>query len=166
MYWVKTEITNTDGTKASDGMYCIRFNKGCLPLEAVVEAGTSKIVLRHTGDQSYSLQPNMKPGVGGATLVKRDLSTAKILPTVSNTTIAVEAAASSIEKPCEPPQEILARLDTDQRAAFVRLWQRVPPHLHTFNFDFEKERWTAADIDALGDLLCKFGHRFSQHSTD
>lgn len=34
------------------------------------------------------------------------------------------------------------------------------------NIDFEKERWTAADIDALGDLLCRFEHRFPQHSTD
>ena len=26
--------------------------------------------------------------------------------------------------------------------------------------------WTAGDINALGDLLCKYEHRFSHHSTD
>ena len=31
---------------------------------------------------------------------------------------------------------------------------------------FEKNLWTAADIDALGDLLCKYAHRFSKHRTD
>ena len=40
--WVKIGITSTDGTKAVDGMYCTRFNKGWLPREAVVEAGTSE----------------------------------------------------------------------------------------------------------------------------
>ena len=166
MSWVKIDIANVDGTKASDGVYYLRFNKGWLPREAVVEAGTSGIPLRHTGDQSYLLQPNMKLGVGGAPLVKGDLSTAKILPTASKTVNAVEATAPSIAKPCDPPQEISASLDTDQRAAFVRLWQRVPPHLHAIYFEFEKEPWTAADIDALGDLLCKFEHRFCQHITD
>ena len=93
MSWVKIEITNTDGTQASDGMYYIRFHKGWLPWKAVVEAGASEIPLRHTGDQSYLLQPNMKLGVGGAPLVKIDLTKAKFLPTVSNTINAVEAAA-------------------------------------------------------------------------
>lgn len=46
MSWVKIEITNTDGTKASDGVYYIRFNKGWLPRVAVVEASTSKLPSR------------------------------------------------------------------------------------------------------------------------
>ena len=54
----------------------------------------------------------------------------------------------------------------DQQAAFKRLWQRAPRHLNEINFDFEKALWTAGDIDALGELLCKYEHRFSHHSTD
>ena len=57
-------------------------------------------------------------------------------------------------------------LDADQQAVSIRLWQRVPPHLHEMNFDFEKSLWTAGDIDSLGDSLCKYEHRFSHHSTD
>ena len=34
------------------------------------------------------------------------------------------------------------------------------------NFDFEKKLWTAADINAHGDLLCKYEHHFWHHSTD
>lgn len=48
----------------------------------------------------------------------------------------------------------------------MRLWRKVPPHLYEINFDFENELWTAADIDALGELLCTYEHRFSHHSTD
>ena len=60
----------------------------------------------------------------------------------------------------------MASLDDDQQVAFKRLWQRVPPHLHEINFDLEKALWTVGDVDALGDLLCKYEHRFSRHSTD
>ena len=66
MSWVKIDITNTDGTKAADGMYYIRFNKGWLPREAIVEAGTSEIPFSHTGDQPCLMQPGMKLGTGGA----------------------------------------------------------------------------------------------------
>ena len=44
--------------------------------------------------------------------------------------------------------------------SFVRLWRRVPPYLHEIKFDFEKELWTAADIDELGELLCQYELRF------
>ena len=33
-------------------------------------------------------------------------------------------------------------------------------------FDLDKAAWQPQDIDALGDTLCKFEHRFSKHSTD
>ena len=54
----------------------------------------------------------------------------------------------------------------DQSAAFLRLWQRLSPHLYDIKFDFGKERWAAADIDALGELVCCYEHRFSHQSTD
>ena len=85
-------------------------------------------------------------------MVKSDVIKAKLTPTVSDTINGVEAAAPSMAKPCEPPQQVLKNSDTDERADFVRLWQRVPPHLHAINFDFEKERWTAADTD--GEIYC------------
>ena len=164
MAWVKIDITNTDGTAASEGTYYTRFNKGWLPREAIVEAGTSEIPLRHTGNQLCSMTPNMKLGVGGAPLVKSDLTKAQILPTQSGEINTVEEAEA--EKPRKILQEVLDSLDEDQRAAFVKLWQRVPPHLHEINFDFEKELWKVADIDALAELLCSYQHRFSHHSTD
>ena len=49
--------------------------------------------------------------------------------------------------------KVLDSLDKDQRAAFVKLWQRVPPHLHERNFCFEKELWKVTDNDALADCF-------------
>ena len=33
-------------------------------------------------------------------------------------------------------------------------------------FGLDKAAWQPQDIDALGDTLCEFEHRFSKHSTD
>ena len=53
----------------------------------------------------------------------------------------------------------------NNKKTFLRLWKKIPAYLRAIHFDFEETRWTAADIDAL-DLLCKYAHRFSKHSTD
>ena len=135
-----------------------------VPREAVVEAGTSEIPFRHEGDKPYLMQPGMKLGIGGAPLIKSDLAKAQFTPTPSDTVHVVDTATP--QQPCEPPVAVLENLDETQHAAFVRLWRRVPPHLHEIKFDYEKTLWTAADIDALGDLLCRYEHRFSHHSTD
>ena len=61
---------------------------------------------------------------------------------------------------------MLFTLNALQHKTFLRLWQKIPAYLHAIHFDFEKNLWTAADIDTLGDLLCKYAHRFSKHRTD
>ncbi|CAM9304430.1 unnamed protein product [Laminaria digitata] len=164
MSWVAVSITNTDGTAAAEGSYYRRYNKEWSPQEAVVEAGTSEIQLKRVNGQAFLMQPNMKLGAGGAPLIRSDLTRAQITPSPSDIVHAVETV--DVTPPRAPPEDVLATLDGSQREAFARLWQRVPLHLHEIHFDFEKPLWTAADIGALGDLLCKYEHRFSHHSTD
>ena len=60
---------------------------------------------------------------------------------------------------------MLSTLNALQQKAFLRLWKKISAYLRAIHFDFEKNLRTAADIDALGDLLCKCAHRFSKHST-
>lgn len=79
--WVKIDVTNTDGTAAANGTSYIRFKEGWLPREAVVEAGTSDIPFRHEGDKPFLMQPGMKRGIGGAPLIKSDLTEAQFTPT-------------------------------------------------------------------------------------
>ena len=87
--WVKIDITNTYCTKAADGMYYIRFNKGWLPRQAVVEAGTSEIPSRRTGDQLCLMQPGMELGTGVAPQIGSDLSKAHFTSTPLETVNAV-----------------------------------------------------------------------------
>ena len=107
----------------------------------------------------------MKLGTGGAPLMKSDLAKEQFITTPLESVNAVDAANKAPEAPREPLEAVLEALDEKQRAAFIRLWKRVPPRLHDIQFDFDKALWTEADIDTLGDLLCKYEHRFSRHST-
>ncbi len=76
---------------------------------------------------------------------------------------AVEESEAPVGRIEDPPEQVLGPLD--QRQAFTRLREKIPPHLQEINFDFEAELWTPADIDALCDLLCATEDRFSKHAT-
>ena len=43
---------------------------------------------------------------------------------------------------------------------------RTPEHLQMIRLGLDKAAWQPQNIDALGDTLCEFEHRFSKHSTD
>ena len=68
--------------------------------------------------------------------------------------------------PPQPPQNVMSQLDAQQQKSFNRLWSQTPEHLLMIRFGLDKAAWQPQDIDALGDNLCKFEHRFSKHSTD
>jgi len=84
------------------------------------------------------------------------------MPSIS----AIEGTGSADVINDEPLPAVLSNLEPLKRKAFIRLWNRVPAHLREIHFDFEESLWKADDIDSLGNLLCKYAHRFSQHSTD
>ena len=111
----------------------------------------------------------MKVGVGGSKLVQCPLANAEILPTkVEQVSAAIVGGGdnSSVLRNDEPLQTILTALNPSQRAAFTRLWNKVPAYLREIHFDFEESLWTEKDIDDLGNLLCKYTHRFSKQRTD
>ena len=60
----------------------------------------------------------------------------------------------------DPPAVVLSNLNAVQQEQFLRLWNKIPAYLRAIHFDFEESLWTADDIEALGDLLCKYAHRF------
>ena len=93
---------------------------------------------------------------------------AEILPTKVEQVSAVAGGSdpSSVVPDDEPPQTILTSLNPSQKATFIWSWNEVPAYLREIHFDFEESLWTEKDIDDLGNLLCKYAHRFSKHSTD
>ena len=82
----------------------------------------------------------MKVGVGGSKLVQCQLGNTEILPTKVERVSAVVGGGdnSSVVPKNEPPQTILISLNPSQRAAFIRLWNKVPAYLREIHFDFEE----------------------------
>ena len=93
---------------------------------------------------------------------------AEIVPTKVEQVSAVVGRSDtfSVVPDDEPLQTILTSLNPSQRAAFIRLWNKVPAYLREIHFDFEEGLRTEKNIDDLENLLCKYAHRFSKHSTD
>lgn len=163
--WVTVDLTNEDGTDADEGSYYVRFADGWSPREAIVDAGRTEIPLQRVGVENFRLHKGMRLGTGGSKLVPGTMERVPEeeagIPSVS----AVDASVP-VERIKDPPETVMRGLDPSQREAFARLWDKIPQHLQAISFDFEKELWTPADIDELGDLLCKVEHRFSKHATD
>ena len=68
--------------------------------------------------------------------------------------------------PSSPPADLLKRLTAEQRASFIKLWDKLPPHLRDIKFDLHGEGWTPAVIDQLGTVLFDYQDVFSTSPTD
>ena len=55
-----------------------------------------------------------------------------------------------------PLPTLLERLTPEQRASFLRAWERLPSHLPAVAFDLHGPDWTPLAIEQLGDVLCVF----------
>ena len=82
---------------------------------------------------------------------------------VSAVTASPLAAAAAM---ASPSPALLERLIPEQRASFLRVWERLPSYLRAVTFDLHGPRWTALAIEQLGDVLCDFAHVFSKSKTD
>ena len=114
------------------------------------------------------VQRGMRPGVGGDGLEPCKLDNAEIIQNEIPSVNAVVGDGSPEKSDDEPPTTVLSSLNALQQKAFLRFSQKNPPYLRAIHFYFEENLWTAAEIDALlvGDLLCKYAHRFCKHCTD
>lgn len=165
MSWVKVKLTNPDGSDAAPGTYRVQFEKHWYPREALVENGTSEIPMRRIGDSSRLLKPNEIVGRGGEPLKQVSLDEFSLEENEEFKVHMVQEGEAEMPND-EPPADVMSSLNPAQQVAFRRLWQRVPPHIRDVHFDFNAELWEPADIDKLGDLLCKFEDRFSKHGAD
>eukprot|EP00752_Nemacystus_decipiens_P002032 g1947.t1 len=68
--------------------------------------------------------------------------------------------------PTTPPAALLTRLTDQQRDSFVKLWDKIPPHLRAITFDLHGEGWTPDVIDNLATVLCDYQDVFSKSPTD
>ena len=178
--WVRVELRNCDGSAADPGSYYVRFQDGWTPSEAIVDAGLSEIPLQWAEGSAHHLRSQATLGYANTRLKQVNLVNAEVIPQdstppqqvtltegkrTSNTTPVVTKTERDKDTP-QPPQIVMSQLDPQQQKYFSRLWSRIPEHLRMIRFGLDKAAWQPQDIDALGDTLCEFEHRFSKHSTD
>ena len=177
---VKVELRNCDGSAANPGLYYVRFQAGWTPKEAIVDAGLSEIPLQWAEGSEH--HPHSQTTLGYASTILRqvNLVNAEVIPQYSTSpqhatltkdkktsdTTSMAKKSEQDKGPPQPSQNLMTQLDPEQRKSFSRLWSRIPEHLRVIRFGLDKVAWQFQDIDALGDTLCEFEHRFSKHSTD
>jgi len=95
------------------------------------------------------------------------LPVALSLFTTNDIPVAREFPPSADPPPPKTPcSQLLARLDTDQRTSFLRLWDRLPLHLRDITFNLHGAGWSPSVIDDLADVLCEFPDVFATSKTD
>ncbi|CAB1111268.1 unnamed protein product [Ectocarpus sp. CCAP 1310/34] len=131
------------------------------------------------------LEPGDVIGVSAAPLLRVPVETLKAAPssiptgpTTSTSPPRVNAVgpksgthrspdpASAPPLPKPPPQELLDRFSEAQRSSFMRLWARLPAHMHDIAFDLHNPGWTPEAIDRLADALVEYSDVFSTSKTD
>ncbi|CAB1099916.1 unnamed protein product [Ectocarpus sp. CCAP 1310/34] len=131
------------------------------------------------------LEPGDVIGVSAAPLLRVPVETLKAAPssiptgpTTSTSPPRVNAVgpksgthrspdpASAPPPPKPLPQELLDRFSEAQRSSFMRLWARLPAHMHDIAFDLHNPGWTPEAIDRLADALVEYSDVFSTSKTD
>ena len=93
-------------------------------------------------------------------------------PALSPSTNAPEVASISgppltaAAATASPSPALLERLTPEQRVSLLRVWDRLPTHLHDITFDLRCTEWPPAAIGKLGDAICKFPDVFFSSKTD
>ncbi|CAB1111208.1 unnamed protein product [Ectocarpus sp. CCAP 1310/34] len=149
--------------------------------DAFVSNGLQRIPLAGCAE----LEPGDVIGVSAAPLLRVPVETLKAAPssiptgpTTSTSPPRVNAVgpksgthrspdpASAPPPPKPPPQELLDRFSEAQRSSFMRLWARLPAHMHDIAFDLHNPGWTPEAIDRLADALVEYSDVFSTSKTD
>ena len=94
-----------------------------------------------------------------STLPLAHLGVTPISAVTTSTLAAVTATAS-------PSPALLVRLTPQQRASFLRVWERLPAHLLTVSFDLQGLDRTPLAIEHLGDVFCDSADVFSKSKTE
>ena len=140
---VPVHLIRLDGSPALTGHYMVDIittHDGQDPSEHFVGSGRQTIPLTGYRD----LEPGDILGTATAPLLRVPLEALaqhnaqidvtpvaeSLLPSKSLS----EASNVTPDPSDEPPSELLHRLDDDQRAAFLRLWSTVPPHIRRIDF--------------------------------
>ncbi|CAB1114482.1 unnamed protein product [Ectocarpus sp. CCAP 1310/34] len=181
---VEVDLVRSSGMPALIGEYLVSFKPevGALSSpDAFVSNGLQGIPLAGCAE----LEPGDVIGVSAAPLLRVSVENLKATPCsiptgppTSTSPPRVDAVgpksgthrspdpASAPPPPKPPPQELLDRFSEAQSSGFMRLWARLPAHMHDIAFDLHNPGWTPEAIDRLADALVEYSDVFSTSKTD
>ena len=89
-----------------------------------------------------------------------------VAESLSPATPLTETTNAKPDPPDAPSPERFQRLDDDQRTAFLRLWNTVPPHIRRIDFALDAPGWEPSAIDALSATLEEYADISSSSKLD
>ena len=74
-------------------------------------------------------------------------------PAVTPISVVTASLLAAAAGTASPSPALLEHLTPEQRASFLRVWERLPSHLRAVAFDLHGPDWTPLAIEQLGDVL-------------
>ena len=172
---VPVHLIRLDGSPALTGHYMVNMittHDYQDPSEHFVGSGRQTIPLTGYRD----LEPGDILGTASAPLLRVPLealaqhdvpiNVTPVAESLLPSTPLTETTNATPDPPDEPPPELLHRLDDDQRTAFLRLWNTVPPHIRQIDFALDAPGWEPSATDALSATLAEYADIFSSSKLD
>ncbi|CAB1117464.1 unnamed protein product [Ectocarpus sp. CCAP 1310/34] len=162
--FVEVDLVRSSGMPALMGEYLVSFKPevGCAELEPGDIIGVSAAPLLRVPVDTLEAAPSSIPtGPTTSTSPPR----VNVVGPKSGTHRPPDPA-SAPPPPKLPQQELLDRFSEAQRSSFMRLWDRLPAHMHDIAFDLHHPGWTPEAIDRLADALVEYSDVFSTSKTD
>ena len=175
-YWITVNIvTPTRGCKVSTGLYYARLRDEWSPSGIVVDASGCQLPLTPLVDSSLKPGDTLSTSVVSLAKINWDNVSVKPEPQPNTTDLSSPAprnisCVQSQEKDTpsqkSPPPSMTVNMSEDQQSPFLKLWDKIPPHLHDINFGINHAEWGTVEIAQLADVLLHYEYRFSRDKTD
>ena len=167
-------LVRSNGSQALTGHYPVdMLPQSDLPSEEEHFVASGRQVIRLVGVSN--LEPGDLLGVAHAPLISVPLDALQHVgrpsglssdpPGVTPVSAVRDPPLAAVAAPASTSWALLQGLTSEQRASFLRVWERLPSHLRAVAFDLHGPGWTPLAIKQLGDVLCDFAAVFSKSKT-
>ena len=90
---------------------------------------------------NISLSPGKMLSTSAVSLTKLDWDDVAVHPEPGLSVNCVKPHGPENAPRKEPPPEVTQDMSVEQQAAFLRLWDKIPPHLHDIRFGIRHHDW-------------------------
>ena len=155
-------LVRSNGSQALTGHYLVdMLPQSDLPSEEEHFVTSGRQVIPLVGVSN--LEPGDLLGVAHAPLISVPLDALQHVdrssspysdpPGVTPVSAVTAPPLAAVAAPASPSPALLERLTPEQRASFLRVWERPPLLLRAVLFDLHGPGWTPLAIEELGDVL-------------